>query len=103
LTNAFKWTPGGGRISVSAARDKGSIKVEVADTGAGISEDRLERIFERYYIAEDDGQLLSGLGIGLSLAKSIVEAHGGRIWAESEQGKGSKFTFVLPVEDGANA
>jgi len=103
LTNAFKWTPGGGRISVSAARDNGSIKVEVADTGAGIPTDRLERIFERYYIAEDDGQMLSGLGIGLSLAKSIVEAHGGRIWAESEQSKGSKLTFVLPIKDDADA
>jgi histidine kinase len=75
--------------------------VAVADTGPGIASEHLPRVFERFYRVDpgrsrDEG----GTGIGLAIARSVVEAHGGRIWAESQPGKGSVFTFELPVDDG---
>jgi signal transduction histidine kinase len=74
------------------------VDVTVADTGPGIAPEHLPRLFDRFYRvdtarAREDG----GTGIGLAIARSVVEAHGGRIWAESEPGKGSTFTFELPV------
>jgi signal transduction histidine kinase len=91
-------TPTGGRVSVTASSHNGSIDVVVADTGPGILAEHLPHVFERFYRVDesrsrDDG----GTGIGLAIARSVVEAHGGRIWAESEPGRGSTFTFELPV------
>lgn len=102
LDNAVRFTPAGGRITVTASRRNGSIDVTVADTGPGIEPEHLPRLFERFYRVDqarsrDDG----GTGIGLAIARSVVEAHGGRIWAESELGRGSTFTFELPVADAA--
>jgi signal transduction histidine kinase len=98
LDNAVRLTPSGGRVTVTASRHDGSVEVAVADTGPGISAEDLPRVFERFFRVDasrsrDDG----GTGIGLAIARSVVEAHGGRIWAESEPGKGSTFTFELPV------
>jgi signal transduction histidine kinase len=98
LDNAVRLTPAGGRVTVTASSDNGSIDVVVADTGPGIPAEHLPHVFERFYRVDesrsrDDG----GTGIGLAIARSVVEAHGGRIWAESEPGRGSAFTFELPV------
>ncbi|HEX5904342.1 MAG TPA: ATP-binding protein [Actinomycetota bacterium] len=98
LDNAVRFTPEGGRVTVSASRHNGSVDVAVADTGPGIAPEDLPRVFERFYRVDesrsrDDG----GTGIGLAIARSVVEAHGGRIWAESEPGRGSTFTFELPA------
>ena len=98
LDNAVRFTPAGGRVRVTAARHNGAVDVTVADTGPGISAEHLPRVFERFYRVDtarsrDEG----GTGIGLAIARSVVEAHGGRIWAESEPGRGSTFTFELPV------
>lgn len=98
VDNAVRFTPSGGRITVTASRHDGSVDVAVADTGPGISGEHLPRVFERFYRADearsrDDG----GTGIGLAIARSVIEAHGGRIWAESRPGHGSTFTFELPV------
>jgi signal transduction histidine kinase len=102
LDNAVRFTPIGGRVTVTASPHNGSIDVAVADTGPGISAEDLSRVFERFYRVDesrsrDDG----GTGIGLAIARSVVEAHGGRIWADSEPGRGSTFTFELPVAPGA--
>jgi len=102
LDNAVRFTPTGGRVTVTASPHNGSIDVAVADTGPGISAEDLSRVFERFYRVDesrsrDDG----GTGIGLAIARSVVEAHGGRIWADSEPGRGSTFTFELPVAPGA--
>lgn len=98
LDNAVRFTPPGGRVLVAATRHNGNCEVRVEDTGSGIAPEHLPRLFERFYRADsarsrDDG----GTGIGLAIARSVVEAHGGHIKAESEVGKGSVFTFELPV------
>jgi signal transduction histidine kinase len=102
LDNAVRFTPSGGRVTVTASRHDGSVDVAVADTGPGIRAEHLPRVFERFYRVDearsrDDG----GTGIGLAIARSVVEAHGGRIWAESRPGEGSTFTFELPVASSA--
>lgn len=104
LDNAFRFTPAGGSVTVSAVREDVTCEVSVEDTGPGIPEDHLPFVFERFYRvdagrARGDG----GTGIGLTIARSVVEAHGGRIWAESRPGGGTRFRFVLPLAVGAVA
>lgn len=94
--NAIKFTPPGGRVTISANVEGDSILISVADTGVGIAADELPRIFERFYKA-DKARAGGGTGLGLSIARHIVEAHSGRIWAQSTEGKGSTFTFSLPL------
>jgi signal transduction histidine kinase len=101
LDNAVRFTPSGGRVTVRASRRNGSVDVTVADTGPGIAAEHLSRVFERFYrIDPGRSRNEGGTGIGLAIARSVVEAHGGRIWAESEPGKGSVFTFELPADEG---
>jgi two-component system phosphate regulon sensor histidine kinase PhoR len=97
LHNAIKFTPPNGAITVSARQEGSQVIFSVKDTGVGISSDDLPRIFERFYKA-DRARSGGGTGLGLSIARHMVEAHGGRIWAESTLGKGSTFYFSLPVE-----
>ena len=96
LHNAIKFTHSGGRINCVAKIEGNDISVSVVDTGIGIPADDLPRIFERFYKA-DKARAGGGTGLGLAIAKHIVEAHGGKIWAESIEGKGSTFTFTLPI------
>jgi PAS domain S-box-containing protein len=101
LTNAIKYTPEGGKVTVSAEAEKGYVHIRVKDTGFGISRDDLERIFERFYRVKDDKtRMISGTGLGLAIVKSIVEAHNGRIEAESEVDCGSTFHVFLPIMPG---
>ncbi len=100
LSNALKFTPEGGSIVVSTFSMEGALAICVADTGIGIPHGELERIFDAFYQIKGrpSSSKASGSGLGLSLARQIVELHGGRIWAESEgEGKGSKLTFTLPL------
>ncbi|MCB0107514.1 MAG: HAMP domain-containing protein [Caldilineaceae bacterium] len=97
IHNAIKFTPVGGTIRVSACADSPEqVTIAVADTGVGIAYDDLTRIFERFYKA-DRARAGGGTGLGLAIAKHIVQAHGGRIWAESLPGKGSTFYFTVPT------
>jgi signal transduction histidine kinase len=99
LSNAVKFTPAGGQVDVSAQRVDGEVLVAVRDTGHGIDVDDQARIFEEFQQAKaTNGERPEGTGLGLALSKRLVELHGGRIWVESEPGKGSTFTFTLPVE-----
>ena len=96
LANAVKFTPEGGRVSVTASPAPNGIQVSVSDTGVGIPPQEQEAIFEAFHQAAEDQTIQSeGTGLGLTLAKQFVEMHGGRIWLESQPSKGSIFTFTL--------
>ncbi len=104
VDNAVRFTGRGGDVIVSAGRRNGFVEVRVSDTGSGIAPEHLPRLFERFYRADtarsrDDG----GTGIGLAIARSVVEAHGGQIRAESRVGEGSVFTFELPARGGKHS
>jgi signal transduction histidine kinase len=96
LSNAVKFTPAGGEVDVSATRVNGEVRVSVADTGPGIAPADRDRIFEEFQQSETGVGQREGTGLGLALSKRFVELHGGRIWLESELGRGSTFTFALP-------
>jgi signal transduction histidine kinase len=97
LSNAVKFTPAGGEVDVGATRINGELRVCVADSGPGIAAEDLDRIFEEFQ-QTDVGAQHEGTGLGLALSKRLIELHGGRIWVESEPGKGSTFIFALPLE-----
>ncbi len=105
LDNAIKFSPNGGVVGIRAWREGNDLWIAVSDQGIGIPKDKLEQIFERFY--QVDGgttRHFGGMGIGLTLCRAIIEAHGGRIWAESEgPGHGSTFYIVLPLETGDGA
>ena len=96
IHNAIKFTPPGGQIVVSAYQERRAMVIAIHDTGVGISPEALPRIFERFYKI-DRSRASGGTGLGLSIARHIVEAHGGRIWAESKENEGSTFFFTLPL------
>jgi signal transduction histidine kinase len=100
VDNAVRFTPSGGAVTVSAHRHNGSVEIEVHDTGVGIPAEHLPKLFERFYRVDTSRSRgeEGGTGIGLAIARSVVEAHGGRIHADSEPGLGSTFTFELPVD-----
>ena len=95
LSNAVKFTPDGGRINVKAGPVDGGVQISVNDTGVGITPEDQQVIFEEFRQVGDDSHKREGTGLGLTLTKKLVELHGGRIWVESEAGKGSTFTFTL--------
>lgn len=95
IHNAVKFTKPGGEITLEAEAGSGAVRFAVRDTGGGIPSESLTRIFERFYRV-DRSRTGSGTGLGLSISKHIVEAHSGRIWAESEEGRGSVFYFAIP-------
>jgi signal transduction histidine kinase len=97
VNNAIKYTPPGGSITIGAKDEGDHVLVSVHDTGIGIPKKDLENIFSGFYHADYKlSYEYKGAGLGLALSKGIIESHGGRIWAESEVGKGSTFYFTLP-------
>ena len=97
VANAIKFTPRTGRVWVRAKAEDGAVRFEVRDTGPGIPEEDQERIFLEFQQASMGADKPEGTGLGLALAKKFVETHGGKIWVESEIGKGSRFFFTLPT------
>ena len=94
----MRYTPPGGEVVVAARREGARCVVRVEDTGPGIPPEHLPFLFERFYrVDQARSRGEGGTGIGLAIARSVVEAHGGRIWAESEVGRGSVFAFELPL------
>ena len=93
LTNASKFTPEGGKVTLNASQDSNSLVIQVTDTGIGIPADKQTLIFQPYYQV-DSGR---GSGLGLAITKFLVELHGGKIWLESTSGRGSSFFFSLPL------
>jgi len=104
VENAAKYSAEGAAITISASPNGGKeVTVSVADEGAGIPPELHEKIFDRFYQAENHGSgKRNGTGLGLSICRGIVEAHGGKIWVESEAGKGASFSFNIPVEERIN-
>jgi PAS domain S-box-containing protein len=97
LSNAAKYSPENTIITYKASLKNGSVLVEVKDQGIGIAPEDQKSLFMPYHRAEQDRQSYPGIGLGLAVAKQIIEAHGGKIWAESERGKGCTFKFTLPI------
>ncbi|TEU14490.1 MAG: GAF domain-containing protein [Anaerolineales bacterium] len=98
LGNAIKFSPDGGKIIVCIREEGEYLRVAVSDTGIGIPNDQLERIFERFYqVNGSPTRRFGGTGLGLALVKKTIEAHGGKVWAESQLGQGSTFFFTLPI------
>ena len=98
LSNAYRYTPAGGIITVGVSQSDSMLRVDVTDTGIGISPKDQARLFARFYRADDPRvREISGTGLGLAITRMFVELHGGRIWVQSELNKGSTFTFVLPT------
>jgi signal transduction histidine kinase len=96
--NAIKYTPDGGEISVSTRQDRDEIWIQIEDTGLGIPEEELPRIFDKFYrVQTKDRQDIQGNGLGLAIVKAVVEEHGGTVHVESEVGQGSCFSFCLPL------
>jgi two-component system phosphate regulon sensor histidine kinase PhoR len=94
--NAIKFTPARGKITIQTDATDNSVTVHISDTGIGISKDDLPHIFERFFKA-DKSRSNSGSGLGLAIAKHIVQAHGGKIWVQSQEGQGSIFSFSIPI------
>jgi signal transduction histidine kinase/HAMP domain-containing protein len=97
LSNALKFTPEGGQIDVSVGVQNGVAEVAVTDTGVGIAPEDQEAVFEEFRQVGTADKKVEGTGLGLALSRKFIELHGGKIWVESEVGKGSTFTFTLPV------
>ena len=99
IKNAIQFTDAGGQVTIHVDEVPGHMKISVIDDGIGIPAKDLPRVFERFFQVETHlTRRFGGMGLGLAVARAMVELHGGRIWAESEEGKGSTFTFLLPVD-----
>jgi signal transduction histidine kinase len=98
LTNAIKYSPDSNKILVKVETTNEKVMVTVSDYGIGIPKDKLDKVFDRFYRVETGGQRFQGLGIGLYISQEIIKRHKGKMWAESEEGKGSSFFFTIPVK-----
>ena len=102
LSNAVKFTPDGGKAGIEAVKEDEHIRVTVWDTGIGIKEEDREKLFKEFQqLDSGTDKRYQGAGLGLALSKRLVELHGGRICVESEAGKGSRFSFTLPIRQEA--
>jgi len=100
VSNAIKYSPSGGEIHVSSRMSAGHVDVGVRDHGLGIAPDFIKRLFSRYERYEKTSGKILGTGLGLAITRQIVEMHNGKIWVDSEPGKGSEFHFTLPLTQG---
>jgi signal transduction histidine kinase len=97
LSNAIKFTPEGGKIEIRAVPGDRSVEVSVSDTGVGIAPEDQDTIFEEFRQVGTAAKKVEGTGLGSALSRKFIELHGGRIWVQSEVGKGSTFRFTLPM------
>jgi signal transduction histidine kinase len=95
IGNAIKFTADGGQVTLRVEKKSGELLFSVSDTGRGIQTDEIGRVFDRFWQSKKSKK--AGAGLGLAICKAVVQAHGGRIWVQSEEGKGSTFFFTLPV------
>ena len=102
LSNALKFTPEGGRVDVRVAARDGMAEVAVTDTGVGIAPEDREAVFEEFRQVGASAKKREGTGLGLAISRKFIELHGGRIWVDSQIGKGSTFTFTLPLKSSSS-
>jgi PAS domain S-box-containing protein len=99
LSNALKFTPAGGKIRIDGALRDGFLEISVSDTGIGIPKEQHQAVFDKFYqVGATTKGVREGTGLGLAISKALVEEHGGRIWLESQPGKGSRFTFTIAIQ-----
>ena len=98
LDNALKYSPSDSPLEVEARQEGQQVWISVLDRGIGIPSEDLERVFDKFYRVQRPEQV-TGTGLGLAICKGIVEAHGGRIWAEHREGKGTRMTIALPIAE----
>ena len=98
INNAVKYSPDGGKIQIKGELIKDNYQVSVQDEGVGMTREQVEKIFDKFYRADTTNTAIEGTGLGMSIVKNIVEAHDGKVWVESEIGKGTKVTFTLPLD-----
>jgi two-component system sensor histidine kinase KdpD len=96
LSNALRYTPPGSPLTVRASAGETEVIISVEDCGPGVSEREQEKVFEKFFRGKDQRERIPGTGMGLTIAREIVRAHHGRIWVESEPGKGARFSFSVP-------
>ena len=97
ISNAIKYSPSGGTITISGQVIPGFVQLSIKDQGIGMTMQQQNHLFERFYRADASNTTISGTGLGLAICKLIVELHGGKIWIESERGKGTTVYFTLPL------
>ena len=97
LSNAVKYSPAGGTIRLVGRRDGDEYRLEISDEGIGMTSEQVARVFDKFYRADASNTAIGGIGLGMSIVKNIIEAHGGRIWLESAPGEGTTVTFTLPL------
>jgi signal transduction histidine kinase len=97
--NAVKFTPSHGSVTIAVSKDEHDlVRVAISDTGPGIPADEVDKIFDKFYqVARVNKEITKGAGLGLAISRALVEMHGGRLWIESEVGKGSIFSFTVPA------
>lgn len=99
ISNALKYSPEGGKVRFSVREKEGELLVSISDEGMGIPKENVERIFDRFYrVDRARSRAMGGTGLGLAISKEMINAHGGRIWAQSRYGKGTSIYFTLPYE-----
>jgi signal transduction histidine kinase len=99
LSNALKFTPEGGQITVRVDLRENDVEISVTDTGVGIAPEDQDKVFEEFRQVGTAARKVEGTGLGLAISRKFIELHGGRIWVRSELGTGSTFTFTLPREE----
>ncbi|NIQ10139.1 MAG: HAMP domain-containing histidine kinase, partial [Gammaproteobacteria bacterium] len=99
ISNAVKYSPGGGEIQIRSNLTKTGLQIDIEDQGTGMTEEQLERVFDKFYRADSSNTAISGLGLGMSIVKTIIEAHSGHIKVKSALGKGTCVTIQLPALD----
>src|SRR5699024_8677033 len=98
ISNAIKYSPNGGNVTCRVKKSMNHVEVSIQDDGIGVSYDKLDRIFDRFYRTDKArSRQLGGTGLGLAITKEIIEAHYGRIWAEGSENKGTTIHFILPL------
>jgi len=97
LSNAVKYSPEGGEILITGEIVEDHYQVSIEDQGIGMTPDQIEKMFDKFYRADASNTAIPGTGLGMSIVKYLVEAHGGEVWVESTHGKGTTVTFTIPI------